>query len=166
MIDTTISHYRIVSVALSGLVGGIPLTIHANDEPWWMPQSLLPYSPFHSFLIPGIILFSGHRTVELLGAGADAAETAGLRVVGGAARLRLAGLAPCESSDVQNRDAGASLLRSGCAGADRVRDAIGTQAWWCDEVNANQIPGRPERKLDPASDTEELLMCRAGQLTN
>lgn len=48
----------LIFVALSGLVGGIPLTIHANDEPWWMPQGLLPYSPFHSFLIPGIIPFS------------------------------------------------------------------------------------------------------------
>jgi hypothetical protein len=45
-------------VALSGLVGGIPLILHAHGEPWWMPQSLLQYSPFHSYLIPGIILFS------------------------------------------------------------------------------------------------------------
>jgi len=44
-------------VGLSGLVGGIPLVVHAHGEPWWMPQSLLRYSPFRSFLIPGIILF-------------------------------------------------------------------------------------------------------------
>jgi hypothetical protein len=48
----------LIFVGLSGLVGGIPLMIHAHDEPWWMPQSLLRYSPFRSFLIPGIILFS------------------------------------------------------------------------------------------------------------
>lgn len=51
-------------VALSGLVGGVPLILHAHDEPWWMPQSLLQHSPFHSFLIPGIILFSA---IGLLG---------------------------------------------------------------------------------------------------
>ena len=107
----------------------------------------------------------GHRTVELLGAVADAAETAGLRVVGGATRLHIAGSAQGGSSDAQNRDVGASLLRSGRAAADSVRDAMGTQVWWCDEVNANQIPGRSERKVDPASDPKDLLMCRAGQLT-
>jgi hypothetical protein len=45
-------------VGLSGLVGGIPLIVHSHGEPWWMPQSLLQYSPFRSFLIPGIILLS------------------------------------------------------------------------------------------------------------
>lgn len=45
-------------VGLSGLVGGIPLMLHPHNEPLGMPQSLLQYSPFHSYLIPGIILFS------------------------------------------------------------------------------------------------------------
>jgi hypothetical protein len=45
-------------VGLAGLVGGIPLILHADGEPWWMPQSLLQYSPFRSFLIPGIILLA------------------------------------------------------------------------------------------------------------
>ena len=48
----------LIFVALSGLVGGVPLILHAHGEPWWMTQSLLQYSPFHSFLIPGLILFS------------------------------------------------------------------------------------------------------------
>ena len=30
---------------------------HADGEPWQMQQSLLRYSPFHSYLVPGIILF-------------------------------------------------------------------------------------------------------------
>jgi hypothetical protein len=47
----------LIFVGLSGLVGAIPLMFHAHDEPWWMPQSLLRHSPFHSFLVPGIILF-------------------------------------------------------------------------------------------------------------
>jgi hypothetical protein len=48
----------LIFVGLSGLVGGVPLIIHAHEEPWWLPQSLLQYSPFHSYLIPGIILFT------------------------------------------------------------------------------------------------------------
>jgi hypothetical protein len=43
-------------VCLSGIIGAVPLILHADGEPWWMAQSLLQYSPFHSYLIPGIIL--------------------------------------------------------------------------------------------------------------
>jgi len=46
----------LVFLALSGIVGAIPLIVHPMGEPWAMPQSLLRYSPFHSYLIPGIIL--------------------------------------------------------------------------------------------------------------
>ena len=48
----------LIFVAISGLVGGVPLILHAHGEPWWMTQSLLRYSPFHSFFFPGLILFS------------------------------------------------------------------------------------------------------------
>jgi hypothetical protein len=53
---------RIVAIAvlaflgLSAVVGAIPMIAHPADEPWAMPQSLLQYSPFHSYLIPGLIL--------------------------------------------------------------------------------------------------------------
>jgi len=46
----------LVFVSLSGIVGAIPLLIHPTGEPWGMPQSLLRYSPFRSYLIPGTIL--------------------------------------------------------------------------------------------------------------
>ncbi len=32
------------------------MLMHPTGEPWAMPQSLLQHSPFHSFLIPGVIL--------------------------------------------------------------------------------------------------------------
>ena len=32
------------------------MLMHPTGEPWSMPHSLLQYSPFHSCLIPGIIL--------------------------------------------------------------------------------------------------------------
>ncbi len=46
----------LVFLGLSGTVGAIPLILHPTGEPWSMPQTLLRYSPFHSYLIPGIIL--------------------------------------------------------------------------------------------------------------
>jgi hypothetical protein len=44
-------------LGLSGIVGGIPMLMHPTGEPWQMPQKLLQHSPFHSYLVPGIILF-------------------------------------------------------------------------------------------------------------
>jgi hypothetical protein len=43
-------------LGLSGIVGAIPLILNPNGEPWNFPQSLLQYSPFHSYFVPGIIL--------------------------------------------------------------------------------------------------------------
>ncbi len=43
-------------LGLSGIVGAVPLLMHPSGEPWAMPQSLLQYSPFRSYLVPGILL--------------------------------------------------------------------------------------------------------------
>lgn len=43
-------------LGLSGVIGAIPLIVNPGGEPWSMPQSLLQYSPFRSYLVPGIIL--------------------------------------------------------------------------------------------------------------
>ena len=43
-------------LGLSGVIGAIPLIVNRSGEPWRMPQSLLQYSPFRSYLVPGIIL--------------------------------------------------------------------------------------------------------------
>jgi hypothetical protein len=53
-------------LGLSGIAGGIGLIAQANGEPFGLPQGLLQYSPFHSYLIPGIILFvaNGLLTTE------------------------------------------------------------------------------------------------------
>jgi hypothetical protein len=48
----------LIFVALSAFVGAVPMIEEPGGTPWWMPLSLLRYSPFHSFLIPGIILFA------------------------------------------------------------------------------------------------------------
>ncbi len=42
---------------ISGLIGGIPLILRPDGSVMSLPVSLLQYSPFPSYLIPGIILF-------------------------------------------------------------------------------------------------------------
>jgi hypothetical protein len=56
----------LVFLGLSGIVGAIPMLRHPNDEPWHMLQSLLQYSPFHSYLIPGIILLAANGLLSLM----------------------------------------------------------------------------------------------------
>lgn len=43
-------------LGVSGVIGAIPLIVNPGGEPWSMPQNLLQYSPFRSYLVPGIIL--------------------------------------------------------------------------------------------------------------
>jgi len=52
-------------LGLSGVVGAIPLLVHPAGEPWGMPQSLLRHSPFHSYLVPGIILLVANGLLSL-----------------------------------------------------------------------------------------------------
>jgi len=55
----------LVYLGSSGLVGAIPLLMHPAGEPWGMPQSLLQYSPFRSYFIPGIILLVANGLLSL-----------------------------------------------------------------------------------------------------
>jgi len=43
-------------IGLSGVAGGLPLLVDPQGTLLRMPLELLRYSPFHSFLIPGILL--------------------------------------------------------------------------------------------------------------
>lgn len=43
-------------LGVTAIVGAVPLIRNPHAEPWQMPQSFLEHSPFHSYLIPGIIL--------------------------------------------------------------------------------------------------------------
>ena len=52
-------------LSLSGIVGAIPLLMHPGGEPWAMPQSLLRHSPFHSYLVPGVILLVANGLLSL-----------------------------------------------------------------------------------------------------
>jgi hypothetical protein len=54
-------------LGVSGLVGAVPLLLFPHGKPWgFMSQSLLRYSPFHSYLIPGIILFIANGCLCML----------------------------------------------------------------------------------------------------
>jgi hypothetical protein len=46
----------LVFLGISSLVGAVPMLREPAGSPLNMPLSLLRYSPFHSFLIPGLIL--------------------------------------------------------------------------------------------------------------
>ena len=52
-------------LGLSGVVGAVPLIVNPGGEPWRMPQSLLQYSPFRSYLVPGIILLVANGLLSL-----------------------------------------------------------------------------------------------------
>lgn len=43
-----VSIVALVFLALSGVIGAIPLLMNPTGEPWSMSQSLLQYSPFRS----------------------------------------------------------------------------------------------------------------------
>ena len=72
--------------------GRNPTHAHANGEPLRMPQTLLQYSPFHSYLIPGIILFVVNGLMSLLVLWLTV-RAFGLWLVGSSSRLRVVGMA-------------------------------------------------------------------------
>ncbi len=49
-----------------GIVGGVHLIVHPHENQWGVrPLSLLQYSSFHSYLIPGIILLVSNGLLPL-----------------------------------------------------------------------------------------------------
>jgi uncharacterized membrane protein len=43
-------------LAVSSIIGSLPMLADPHGSPWNLPQSLLQYSPFPSYLVPGILL--------------------------------------------------------------------------------------------------------------
>jgi len=52
-------------LAISATVGAVPMLTQPQGEPWQMPQSLLAHSPFHSFLVPGLLLLVSNGLVSV-----------------------------------------------------------------------------------------------------
>lgn len=58
--------FVLLFLAATAFWGGTVLITHAHGNPWgMMPLSLLAHSPFHSWLIPGMILFAGNGVLAL-----------------------------------------------------------------------------------------------------
>jgi hypothetical protein len=55
----------LIFTGLSGVIGAVPLIVNPHGEPWSFPQSLLQYSPFRSYLVPGIILLVANGLLSL-----------------------------------------------------------------------------------------------------
>ena len=55
----------LIFTGLSGVIGAIPLIANPGGEPWSFPQSLLQYSPFRSYLVPGIVLLVANGLLSL-----------------------------------------------------------------------------------------------------
>lgn len=52
-------------LAISSVIGAVPMMLDPDGTPWQMPQSLLDPTPFDSFLIPGVILFIANGVLSL-----------------------------------------------------------------------------------------------------
>jgi hypothetical protein len=61
----SIAIIALIFLGLSCVIGAIPLIMNPTGEPWNMPQSLLQYSPFRSYLVPGIILLIANGLLSL-----------------------------------------------------------------------------------------------------
>lgn len=51
---------------VSSCAGGVPLILDPSGGILKMPLSLLEHSPFHSFLVPGLILFFANGVLSLV----------------------------------------------------------------------------------------------------
>jgi hypothetical protein len=52
-------------LAASSIIGSIPMLADPHGTPWSMQQSLLQYSPFPSYLVPGILLLLSNGLLAL-----------------------------------------------------------------------------------------------------
>jgi uncharacterized membrane protein YvlD (DUF360 family) len=53
-------------LSVSSIMGAVPLILRPSGEILHMPLSMLEHSPFHTFLIPGIILLLANGVLSLL----------------------------------------------------------------------------------------------------
>ena len=69
-------------LGLTAIAGAVPMILHPGGSAW-MPVTLLEHSPFHSFLVPGIVLLSANGVLSLAVLGLVLAQSSnhGLGVV-------------------------------------------------------------------------------------
>lgn len=67
----------LIFLAVTSIAGAIPMILNPDGEPVGMPQSLLEHSPFHSYLIPGIVLLMANGLLSLWTLGCLLREASG-----------------------------------------------------------------------------------------
>jgi hypothetical protein len=50
----------LVFLGIGALIGAVPMLAEPHGAPLGMPQSMLRFTPFHSYLIPGLALLAGN----------------------------------------------------------------------------------------------------------
>jgi len=53
-------------LGISSIAGAVPMLLDPHGQPWRIPQSSLIHSPFHSFLIPGLVLLVMNGLLSLV----------------------------------------------------------------------------------------------------
>ncbi len=62
----TIAISLLVILSVGAFVGSIPMIVHPQNNQWGlMPLSLLHFSPFHSYLIPGFLLLASNALLPI-----------------------------------------------------------------------------------------------------
>lgn len=52
-------------LGITSIVGAVPMLLDPHGQPWQLPQNLLDHSPFHSYLIPGLVLLAMNGLLSL-----------------------------------------------------------------------------------------------------
>jgi hypothetical protein len=117
----------LVFLALSAIVGAIPLVMHANEDPSAMPQGLLRDSPFHSYLVPGIVLLVANGLLSLWVLWVTVYKRPGYGWWVTARRVPPGRMAHRRDGDVESGGVATLPVRNGCDTADGGGHPIGPE---------------------------------------
>ena len=56
----------LIFLGVTAIIGAVPLILNPQGDRTYIPLSLLEHSPFHSFLIPGIILLLANGVLSFV----------------------------------------------------------------------------------------------------
>ena len=58
--------FVLLFLGITSVIGAVPMLRDPHGSPLSMPQSLLAYSPFHSYLVPGLVLLVCNGLLSLI----------------------------------------------------------------------------------------------------
>ena len=61
----TIATVALGFLGITAIAGAVPMLLSPGGSSQYMPLSLLQHSPFHSFLVPGIVLLTANGLLSL-----------------------------------------------------------------------------------------------------